>query len=224
MCEPISVGVATAAAGGAKSIADFQRGQYENDLQNARLESNYLYDQAIVNQQNAYIDQEYAFKEGIYEQDLTNNRDAFNLGTYKNNLAYREQVDEAAFANLGMNQQLNQQVGTRASRGIEGRSATLGDNPLYMQFGMNEAMIANNLMRARTATDLANNDIRLQTISANNQARARLGIKQPYRMAPRRPIYGQGPSTLGLAANLGSNALSGVSAGLGFAETLKRLK
>ena len=52
----------------------------------------------------------YAFKEDIYQEDLKNNRDAYNLGTYKNNLAYREQVDEAAFTNLGMNQQLNQQL------------------------------------------------------------------------------------------------------------------
>lgn len=220
MCEPISVGVATAAASGAKSIANFQRGQYENDLQNARLESNYLYDKAIVNQENAYNDQLYAFKEGIFEEDLKNNRDAYNLGTYKNNLAYREQVDEAAFTNLGMNQQLNQQAGRLAARGLDGRSVALDDNSLYTQFGMNEAMIANNLMRARFATNLSNDDIRLQTISANNQARARLGIKQPYRMAPRRPIYGQGPSGLGLAANIGSNILGGVSAGYGFQATL----
>ena len=224
MCEPISVGIATAAAGGAKSIADFRRGQYENDLQNQRLDSQYQYDSLIAAQQNRFIDQEYAFKEGIYQEDLKNNRDAYNLGTYKNNLAYREQVDEAAFTNLGMNQQLNQQVGRLAAKGIEGRSAQLADNSLYAQFGMNESMIANNLMRARFATNLANEDIRLQTISANNQARARLGIKRPYAIGPSKPIYGQGPSGLGLAANLGSNILGGISSGLNFASTLKGLE
>ena len=218
------MGAATAGAGMAKSYAGFRRDEYNTDLANARLKSNYLYDQASTNAYNQRVDQINALKDQTYQADLGNIREAYNLGIYKNALNYREQVDEAAFTSLGLATQAAGAGGNLLAKGLSGRSAMLEDNQVSRMLGQQNTMIENNLMRARFATNLANDDLFNRTKGLQNQAYQRRGLNIAKRMGPMRPIYQQGPSTMGLVANMGGDLLSGVGAGFGMQGNIQSVR
>ena len=218
------MGAATAGAGMAKSYAGFRQDEYNTDLANARLKSNYLYDRASTDAYNIGVDRINAFKDQTYQADLGNIREAYNLGIYKNALNYREQVDEAAFTSLGLATQAAGAGGNLLAKGLSGRSAMLEDNQVSRMLGQQNTMIENNLMRARFATNLANDDLFNRTKGLQNQAYQRRGLNIAKRMGPMRPIYQQGPSTMGLVANMGGDALSGFGAGMGFQENITGIR
>ena len=82
----------------------------------------------------------------------------------------------------------------------------LENNNVARMLGQQNTMIENNLMRARFATNLANDDLRLRADGLSNQAYNDVVSTLLIVRCHDKKYLRQGPSTLGLVANMGGDA------------------
>ena len=92
-----------------------------------------------------------------------------------NNAVLKELIDQYQFAGQDRLRQSVSQRGALAARGITGRGAMTQDAALNMEIGMGDALMANNLLRARFGTQRANERIRQQLIDNMQSAYNKVG-------------------------------------------------
>ena len=170
MCEPISLGIATAAAGGMGAIGKHQSASAQANAQNAAATSNYKY-QLKVRERNwdrevhRYGRQLHQYDSQLQENSMAGQR-AYSGAQRKLNSIYQQ----ASFKQQANLVNLLKGSSGAASRGMTGRSAQRLDNDIVSQFGRNQAIAAESLMGANFAYDRQVEATQREINSANTQA------------------------------------------------------
>jgi len=216
MCEPISttaavLGGAQAVAGGVKAIAGHQSAQRQTNLANKSRLDQY---NAQLAQRQINWDQ----RNSIYNQELSQYagsgmraRDALARGYGQGQAQLSDVYRASAAASLQQGIESQKAIGRIQARGQTGRSAALSAQNALSAYGRNQAMLAQNIMGARNRYAYDLEGLRQRYQSNRASAYSKVAISPLAGAAPTKPIYAEGPSTLGLMAELGSAAISGYS-------------
>lgn len=211
MCDPVSLGVGTAVAGGVKAVSGFQAKKQQASLANKQALDRYK--TAELGRQLDYRGRLNTYNQKIaqYEESGRAAVEALGRGYGQSqaqlNDVYRS-VDFSTQANL-INKQ--QQVGRARARGVSGQSAQLAAQNALAQYGRNQAILSQNLLGAQNRFAYDTENLRRRYMSNRNAAYGRIGQAPIAGMPIPEPQFNRGPSYLGLAADLGQAALSGYS-------------
>ena len=211
MCEPISLGIATAASGAMGAIGSQQSAQAQADAQNKAATSNYKY-QLKVRERNwdrevhRYGRQLHQYDSALQENSMAGQR-AYTGAQNKLNSIYQQ----ASFKQQANLVNLLKGSSGAASRGMTGKSAQRLDNDIVSQFGRNQAIAAESLMGANFAYDRQVEGTQREINSANTQAYEKVALAPQEGVAPPPPVMTPGPSGLGLAAGIIDAGVSGFS-------------
>ena len=211
MCEPISLGIATAAAGGMGAIGSHQSAQAQADARNAAARSDYKY-QLKVRERNwgrevhRYGRQLHQYDSQLQENSMAGQR-AYSGAQEKLNNVYKQ----ASFKQQANLVNLLKGSSGAASRGMTGRSAQRLDNDIISQFGRNQAIAAESLMGANIAYDRQVEATQREINSANTKAYEKVALNPQAGVAPAPPVMTPGPSGLSLAAGILDACVSGFS-------------
>jgi len=209
MCEPISLGIATAAAGGAKAIAGHQSATRNTYLANkGRLNQ---YEGQLAQRELDWNQRTGVYRQAIseYQQSGARARDALGRGYMQAQNQLSDVYKSAAFSNQQSNIQAAQAIGRAQARGQSGRSAALQAQNALSAYGRNQAILSANLLGARNRYAFDTEGLRQRYQSDRANAYSKIANRPILGAAPTKPIYADGPSKLGLIADLGSAALSG---------------
>lgn len=167
-----------------------------------------------INRANIYRQKlsQYGQKDREYQR-------AYGRGLEDSQAQLNETYAQARFSTLNQQISLAQQMGAAQARG-RGVSANRAGAMAMADYGRGQALTMDNLLRARYATTRTNERLRDQLISAQRQSYADVALKPMMPIAPPKPVFQSGPSQMSLLSGLATNALSGVSAGLGFKEDI----
>jgi hypothetical protein len=196
MCEPISIGIATAAIGAVGTISSYQAAQdqaaYENEMANRQylLQAQAQQQQEAALNRQVMLNQEAASKAYVSEQQ-------------KIQAEYRKAALEAD--NLRVKSM--QEGSNIQASGKTGRSMGVLAMDPDREYGRDLAVLGLNLGFARDDYYRSIDSIFDQATTANAEVASR---RTP---APQKPMKVKGPSALGLVAGLGGAALSGYQAG-----------
>lgn len=212
MCEPISLGVASAASGALGAVGKYQSGQAQAAAQNAQ-NTNIFRQQLAV--RRAEYDRErglFQYRKSVYDQQLDENNTALDLAYQAEQQRLNNLFDTAAFSNQADLIEAMTAVGSSRARGVSGQSAQRAATSTLSALGRNQAIRAQELVSARQAYTTRTDNLRRRALSSNIRARNQVGLPPVPGVPPVAPIKAQGPSGLTLAADLGGAALSGFSA------------
>lgn len=207
MCEPVSLGIATAATGAASAVGNYQQGQAQADAANASSQSQYRARLQSTYQQNAAKKTAFNTRKAAYNEQLYSNTMAANRAYESQQQQLNEIYKAAAFQQQGALTQLLSKQGQYTS--LTGKSADRLNNNLSSQFGRNQAISNESLRSALSAYRTRSGDIRRNLSSSNKAAYNKLGVPDPMSVAPPEPVKVSGPSGFGLATELGGAALGG---------------
>lgn len=214
MCEPISttaavIGGVQAVAGGAKAIAGHQQ----------QTRSTYLANKSRLDQYNAQLAQrevDWNQRNAVYNQQLSQYdasgmraRDALARGYGQGQAQLNDVYKAGAASTLQQGIETSKAIGRAQARGQTGRSAALSAQNALSAYGRNQAMIAENIMGARNRYAYDLEGLRQRYESNRAGAYGKVAVNPMLGAAPTKPVYAEGPSKLGLLANLGSAAASG---------------
>lgn len=214
MVLPVLFGLATAAAGAMSAIGNYQQGRAQTDATNLSRRNQYR-DQLTLKQfreqrEAALYRQEIADYEGnLFETERELNKSFTRL----DKRAF-ERYGQAAFADVDRERKLTQSLGQIQTQMGAGGSRSRALALARGAAGMDEALMMDNLLRARMADMDQARDF---TDQANNYRRRLFTGLSPVPMAgptPTAPMMQQGPSMLSLIGGLGSAAIGGLSAGM----------
>jgi hypothetical protein len=204
VCEPISIGIASAVASGVGGIMQTNaanaasREQYEQQLKirSAKWDAN----RAVWN--NKLVD---------YKGEYSSNQEAAGRAWASEQYRLNEQFQQAAFQKQDM---LAQLVGAQGQLGASeqlGRTAQRLQMEQVAAYGRNNAIIAENLASARGAMMQRNEDIRRQMISENNKAWSQVAMSPVGDLAPPPPIMkGHEASIFQTLAGIGGAVVTGL--------------
>ena len=211
MCEPISLGIASAASGIAGSVGQYQSGQAAANAQNAATRRQFkdLERQRYGAWQREQL--KFGYQKVKYEQERSNIYDAYGGAVADKQLALNEAFKKAAFNNQAQIQELLKSQGQLAARGRTGRSAERLNDSMLGQFGRNQAIQAETLASARQGYMSQVDKLRNAMRSDLNKAYGPVAIRPVPGVAPSPPTMVAGPSALGLAAGIGSSIVGGFS-------------
>ena len=211
MCEPISIGIASAASGIAGSVGQYQQGQAAASAQNAATLRQYreLKKQRKTSWQRESL--RYGYQKIQYEQQKDNIYDAYGRAVAGQQMTLNEQFKRAAFSNQAQIQQLLKAQGQSAAAGRTGRSVDRIEESMLAQFGRNQAIQAEQLATARQGYMTQVDNLRQQARSDLNQAYGPVAMQPVPGVAPAPPVMASGPSGLSLAAGIGSAVVGGFS-------------
>lgn len=224
MCDPVSIGIGTAVAGGASALGSYQQGRAQTDATN-QMRKNAYRDQLMMNQ----------FK---YQQDAAVYRQQLN----ELDAGLRESELALGKAFTSIDKRANERIGAARFAGESRMVADIeeqGKIVASMQAGRNrdryqaiakgkslraEAQGMDYLLRARYGDIQEGRDLVDQANSYRRKLASRVGPAPVMAPTPSAPVMQSGPSALSLIGGLGSAAIGGVSAGYGMAADLKALK
>ena len=212
MCEPISLGVATAATGALGAYSSYKSGQAQSSAANAQAKRQYRNQLKV---READWDRKvglYQYRKGIFEQQVDENNQALALAYQAEQQRLDDLYDTAAFSNQSDLIASMQAIGQTRARGVSGQSAQRAATSTLSQLGRNNATRAAELVSARNAYNTRTDSLRRRARSANNRAFQQVAIPPVAGIAPEAPLKTQGPSGLSLASGLTNSALSGFSA------------
>lgn len=211
MCEPISLGIASAASGIAGSVGQYQSGQAAADAQNAATRRQFkdLERQRYGAWQREQL--KFGYGKVKYEQEKANIYDAYGSAVADKQRALNERFKQAAFNNQAQVQQLLKSQGQMAAAGRSGRSAERVNDSVLGQFGRNQAIQAEALASARQGYMSQVDKLRNAMRSDLNKAYSPVAIRPVPGVAPSPPTMAAGPSALGLVAGIGGSIVDGFS-------------
>ena len=153
----------------------------------------------------------YAQRLGQYDQELRENRRAFNIASGDVQQGLNETYRAAQVGQFARAQQLAAKGGLAAASGKEGRSAGRLDQNIIGQYMQGQGMMMDNLLRARYGAQRQNLSLRDQLISANRRAYAPVSVAPIKPLDVPKPIQQAGPSGLSLALGVGQGVMSGIA-------------
>lgn len=211
MCDPVSLGVGTAVVGGGKALASHK----------AQTDQTYAANKARLDQYNAEVAQReiewnsrigaYGQKISEYDQSGFRARDALARGYEQAQTQLNEVYKSAAFQTQAQNIATNQAIGRTEARGQSGRSAMLSAQNSLAAYGRNQAILEESILGARNRFAYDTEGLRQQYQSNRANAYSQVAVQPLQGAAPVEPTFSEGPSALGLVADLGGAALSGFS-------------
>ena len=209
MCEPISLGIATAASGAMGAIGSHQSASAQANAANAAASSNYKYklkvrERSWDRERHRYGTQLQQYKNAVNENSLAAQRAYASAQTKLN-----EKFADAAFRNQGMAVKMLESSGQLAAKGRTGKSAQRAQSASMAAFGRNQATLTESLLSATIGTNEKNNSLRRELISSNNKAYSKVAIAPQQDIAPPPPTMTPGPSGLALAGGLIAAGTSG---------------
>jgi hypothetical protein len=211
MCEPLSLGIATAASGAMGAIGSHQSASAQANAQNAAATSNYKY-QLKVRERNwdrevhRYGRQLHQYDSAVQENSMAGQR-AYAGAQRKLNSIYQQ----ASFKQQANLVNLLKGSSGAAAAGMTGKSAQRLDNDIVSQFGRNQAIAAESLMGANQSYDRQVEGTQREINNANKQAYEKVALAPQEGVAPPPPVMTPGPSGLGLAAGILDAGVSGFS-------------
>ena len=230
MCEPITIGVLTAAAGGMQAIGAHQQQQAAVARSNAIAQQQYQRDLQIAAQRDRVKQQTYqaelkadtAAKNAYYAQLTANQAEATRALAAANNKLEEKRTTSAFGVQRKMAAAIQAQ-GQVLSTGKAGQSTLLAALDAERTLGFEMAEIEQTLYDARRASGIEKQGILLDQASANTAAWNGLPaapLAPEASFLPVKPIKASGPSGLALAGSLIGAGVSGVSAGYNFKNTI----
>jgi hypothetical protein len=214
MCEPISLGIATAASGAMGAIGSHQSASAQANAANSAAKSNYKY-QLKVREQN------WDRTRHVYNRQLMETASQIDQNELASQRAYageqrrlNDVYKSMSFKNQTSLMKLLSEQGKYAARGRTGKSSQRAANAANRVAGMSMAADQETLMGASTALRNRNDSIRNQLLSANNKAYSQVATAPQPDVAPPPPVMQSGPSGLSLAGNLIGAGVSGYNAGV----------
>ena len=211
MCEPITIGLISAASGIMGAAGAHQDAQAQADYQNQASSRDYKYQLARREGEWNQALSIWGNKKADYQNEYDSNYAAAGRSEAAEQYRLNEMFQQAAFQKQDMLSQLIQGQGSNAASGKTGNTAARLDQTMLAAFGRNNAIIAENLASARSAMIQRNEDNRLQLQSANNKAWSQVALAPTPGIAPPQPVMVGGPSGIGLVSGI----LGGISSGIG---------
>lgn len=211
MCEPISLGIATAASGAMGAIGSHQSASAQANATNQAAINNYKYQLKVRERNWNQTRNVYSTKLHQYDQTLDENQMAAARGYQSAQMNLTEQFKQATFSQESRLAKLVRSQGNFAAAGRTGRSADRLGAEQMMQFGRSNAVMAENLMTGQSKYNAATENIYRQQLSANRKAYGKVAIAPQPGVAPVAPVMTPGPSGLSLAGGLLSAATGGVN-------------
>ena len=207
------MGLGTALSGAMTAIGGHQQGRAQTDAANEAAKNRY---------RDALKMRQYDFNQrlGAYNQRLAD----YNAGLAESELGLKrgftaidkraaERYGAAAFQaqdNLISDIQAGGQLAASLPAGISDRAVTMARGAA----GRRDALVADNLLRARFGDIQAARDMAFQANSYRRKLFSALPMAPTMAPMPTAPIMQQGPSALSLIGGLGTAAMSGLSAGI----------
>ena len=214
--EPISIilGGLSAITGGMSAIGGYQQGRRQTDETN-RARQNQYRDQLRLQKfkeirEGALYRQEVAdYRANILEAQQTLNKGLTRIGKRS-----AERYGKAAFADIDRESKLIQAEGQIAASMPAGASRDRAIAMARGAAGRDEALMMDNLLRARFADIDTARDLTDQANSYRRRLFQNLSPAPIRGPIPTAPVMQSGPSALSLIGGLGSAAMSGLSTGL----------
>lgn len=213
--EPISLimGLGTAISGAMSAIGGHQQGRAQTDAANQAAQNRY---------RDALKMRQYTFEKerGLYNQQVADYRaglleseQALRRGFTAIDRRAAERIGAARFAgqqNLISDIQAQGQLAGLQPGGSADRARAMAIGAA----GRRDALIADNLLRARFGDIQAGRDLTMQANTYRRKLFSALPMAPTMAPMPSAPIMQQGPSALSLIGGLGTAAMSGLSAGI----------
>tara|TARA_B100000073_G_scaffold181488_1_gene150083 strand:+ start:2005 stop:2874 length:870 start_codon:yes stop_codon:yes gene_type:complete len=217
MCEPISagsamaLGAAQAGVQGLGAINSFNNKRAQSASANKAIRDRYLIDENL--RRERYRNQLSVYNRQLVEYDLGESaaQDALARGYVQNQKRLNEVYDAAAFSTQAGAIAERQATGRALASGQSGRSVQLNMQNAMSQYGRNQAILAANLLGANERFNYDVDSLRRQYISNRNQAFSNVATPPQPGLETPKPDFVQGPSALGLVADLGQAAINGFS-------------
>lgn len=213
MVLPVLFGLATAATGAMSAIGQYQQGRAQTDAANQAAQNRY---------RDALKMRQYTFEKerGLYNQQVADYRaglleseQALRRGFTAIDKRAAERIGAARFAgqqNLISDIQAQGQLAGLQPGGSADRARAMAIGAA----GRRDALIADNLLRARFGDIQAGRDLTMQANTYRRKLFSALPMAPTMAPMPSAPIMQQGPSALSLIGGLGSAALGGITAGM----------
>ena len=228
MCEPITLGIATAVIGGVQTIAGYQTQQQQAAYQYEAAQAARDYQIQVQNRNyaiaKANADAEYAGQmraynasQQAYEDQIEQNRNAANRAYRYEQLRLKGEREKAATQAQDLWIKKMKKMGTTLAAGRTGQSISNLVSDAEREYGRDLSRLGTNLGYAADAYELEAERIALDQRSANAAAASRR-MFQPVRsivarpMDPLNPVRPMGPSATSLVLGLGQSAIAGGSA------------
>ena len=231
MCEPISIGIATAAFGTMQAVGAYEQQAAATAYSNAVAQQDYANQLAIAAANDAAAGKAYeaelesvASAKSAYYSQLSVNQASANTAIAAETNKLQEKRTTASFDQQKALSNAVQAQGAILASGKTGQSQYLRLLDTTRQLGFEQAQIDQTIADANRATGLAVEGILLDQTSADIAAWNGLPA-DPLAPAPSalppEPIMQSGPSTLGLIGGIGSSVMGGVSTGISTHAALK---
>jgi hypothetical protein len=211
MCEPISLGIATAASGAMGAIGSHQSASAQANATNQAAINNYKYQLKVRERNWDQTRNVYGQKVHQYHQTIDENQMAAARGYNAAQMNLTEQFRQAAFGNENRLAKLVRSRGNFAASNRTGRSTDRLAAEQMMQFGRGNAVMAENLMTGQNKYTRQTENLNRQLLSANRQAYSKVAVAPQPGVAPVAPTMMPGPSGLSLASGLLDAGMSGVN-------------
>ena len=212
MCEPISMGIATAATGALGAVGSYQSQQDAANAANAGRINNYKY-QLKVRENNWMRAKSGWINDKInYSETVADNSFAAQEGYARSQRQLNEKFKASAFAEQSDLINLLSKQGETAARGQTGNTAARIDNAGIAAYGRKNAAKAASLASSKEGYQQQVEDIRRQQSDANENAFDNVAFAPIPDMAPQKPQMENGPSKLSLALGIGNAGLAGYGA------------
>ena len=213
MVLPALFGLATAGFGAMSAIGKHQQGKAMADASNQAARNQYR--DALSMRQYRYNQQLGAYNQRLadYSAGLAESELGLKRGFTAIDKRAAERYGAAAFQaqeNVISDIQAGGQLAASLPAGISDRAVTMARGAA----GRRDAMVADNLLRARFGDIQAARDMTMQANMYRRKLFSGLPMAPTMAPMPSAPVMQQGPSALSLIGGLGSAALSGITAGM----------
>lgn len=207
----MGLGAAQAGVQGLGAINSFNNKRSQTRSANEAIRDRYLIDENL--RREKYRNQLSIYNRQLVEYDLGESaaQDALARGYEQNQKRLNEVYDAAAFSTQAGAIAERQATGRALASGQSGRSTQLNMQNAMSQYGRNQAILAANLLGANERFNYDVDSLRRQYITNRNQAFSNVATPPQPGLETTKPSFVQGPSALGLVADLGQAAINGFS-------------
>ena len=212
MCEPISMGIATAATGALGAVGSYQSQQDAANAANAGRINNYKYQLKVRENNWKRATSQWENDKINYGETVADNSFAAQEGYARAQRQLNEKFKASAFAEQSDLINLLSTQGEMAAKGRAGKSAARIDNAGIAAYGRKNAAKAASLTSSKEGYQQQVDDIRRQQVDANENAFDNVAFAPQADMAPQKPQMENGPSKLSLALGIGNAGLAGFGA------------
>lgn len=213
MVLPVLFGLATAASGAMSAIGKYQQGRAQTDAANQAAQNRYR--DALKMRQYKFEKEHGLFNQQVadYRAGLLESEQALDRGFTAIDRRAAERLGAARFA--GQQNLISDIQAQGKLAGLQpGGSADRARAMAIGAAGRRDALIADNLLRARFGDIQAGRDLTMQANTYRRKLFSALPMAPTMAPMPSAPLMQQGPSALSLIGGLGSAALGGITAGM----------